>query len=140
MAEDARIPTGNTSLYYPFFQYAFEVADITSMFWQPMLKAMGRTQLEFASMQARQARAYVHWAHRMMQPTTPADFLSASTQLWTTVADQYVEAVPRVAAAMETAAEAVTPKVLPLPIRQPRDTLILLDRGESADMPERQVA
>jgi hypothetical protein len=140
MAEDARIPARNTSLYYPFYQYIFEAADVTSMFWQPMLKAIGRTQLEFASLQARQAQAYVYWAHRMMQPSSPAELFNAGAQFWATVADQYIETVPRVAAAVETATEAVAPRVLPLPAKQPRDTLILLDRKEPSDVLERKVA
>ncbi len=141
MAEDARIPAKNTSLYYPFYQYMFEAADVTSMFWQPMLKAIGRTQLEFASLQARQAQAYVRWAHRMLQPTSPADVLDANAQFWTTIAEQSIEAVPLVAAVVETATEAVVaPRVLPLPAKQVRDTLILLDRKESGDVPERKVA
>ncbi len=105
-----------------------------------MFKAIGRTQLEFASLQARQAQVYVHWAHRMMQPASPADVLNANAQLWATVAEQYVEAVPRVAAAIETATEAVAPTVLPLPAKQARDTLILLDREEAVEVPERRVA
>lgn len=141
MAEDVRIPARNTSQYYPFFQYMFEAADVTSTFWQPMLKAIGRTQLEFASLQARQAQAYVHWAHRIMQPASPTDFLNANAQLWTTVAEQYIEVVPRVAAAVETATEAVAPTALPLPApKQARDTLILLDRRESGEVLERKVA
>ncbi len=140
MAEDERIPARNTSLYYPFYQYMFEAADVTSMFWQPMLKAIGRTQLEFVSLQARQAQAYIHWAHRMTQPASPTDLFNAGAQFWATVADQYIETVPRVAAAVETAAEAVAPRVLPLPAKQARDTLILLDRKEASDVPERKVA
>ena len=140
MTEDARISERNTSLYYPFFQYMFEAADVTSSFWQPMLKAIGRTQLEFASLQARQAQAYVYWAHRMMQPASPTDFLNANAQLWATVAEQYIDTVPRVAAAVQTATEASAPKVLPLPAKQARDTLVLLDREESNDVQERRVA
>lgn len=141
MSEDAEGPIRNTSLYYPFFQYMFEAADITSYFWQPVLKSIGRTQLEFAGLQARQTRALVHWSHRVMHATTPADFLAANAQLWETAVEQYVDAAPRVAAAVETAAEAVAPPTvhtLPHATRS-RDTLILLDRDGTAE-PERKVA
>lgn len=140
MAYEARIPTTNTSLYYQFYQQVFEMADTTSFFWQPYLKAAGRTQLEVASLHARQAQAFVHWAHRMMQPASPAEVFNAHTQFWATVAGQYIETVPRVAAAVEKAAGAVTPAVLPLPSKQMRDGLILLDRLDSGEAPERRVA
>ena len=140
MAYEVVARTTNTSPYYDFYQQAFEMADTTSLFWQPLLKAAGRTQLEVASLQARQARAFVHWAHRMMQPATPVDMYSAHAELWATIAGQYMESVPRVAAAVEKAAEAVTPTVLPLPARQSRDGLILLDRQSAGEPAERRVA
>jgi hypothetical protein len=137
MADEAGISTNNTSLYYPLFQYIFEAVDTTSMFWQPLFKAIGRTQLEFAGLQARQAQAFVHWSHRMMQPSSPADILNANAQFWTTVTEQYIETAPRVAAAVEAATE-VPATVLALPPKQSRDTLILLDREEVRE--ERRVA
>jgi len=140
MAYEAGTPPTSTSLYYQFYQQAFEMVDATSFFWQPFLKAAGRTQLEVASLQARQAQAFVHWAHRMMQPATPVDVLNANAQFWATVTGQYIESVPRVAAAVEKAAEAVAPKVLPLPPKQTRDGLILLDRQDSGKSAERRVA
>jgi hypothetical protein len=140
MAYEAGTQTRTTSLYYQFYQQAFEMADTTSIFWQPFLKAAGRTQLEVASLQARQAQAFIHWAHRMMQPASPVDVYSAHAQFWTTIAGQYIETVPRVAAAVEKAAEAVVPTVLPLPSKQNRDGLILLDRQETSEPLERKVA
>jgi hypothetical protein len=138
MADEAGVSTNNTSLYYPLFQYIFEAVDTTSMFWQPAFKAIGRTQLEFASLQARQAQAFVRWSHRMMQLSSPADVLDANAQFWTTVTEQYIEAVPRVAAVVEAVTEAPS-TVLPLPPKQARDTLILLDREQTREM-ERRVA
>jgi hypothetical protein len=109
--------------------------------WQPLLKSIGRTHLEVAGFQARQTRALVHWSHRVMRATTPADYLAANTQLWETAFEQYVDVAPRVAAAVETAAEAVAPSTVHnLPEVMPaRDTLILLDRGAAAE-PDRKVA
>ncbi|MBS0233381.1 MAG: hypothetical protein JSR99_07830 [Proteobacteria bacterium] len=141
MSEDAEAPARNTSLYLPFYQYIFEAADITSYWWQPLLKSIGRTQLEFAGLQARQTRALVHWSHRVARAMTPADYLAANAQLWETTVEQYVDAAPRVAAAVETATEAVAPPTVhTLPHAMPaRDTLILLDRGGTPE-PERKVA
>lgn len=140
MANEEGARSTNTSFYYQFYQQAFEMADTTSMFWQPFLKAAGRTQLEVASLHARQTRAFVHWAHRMMQPATPADVYTAHADFWATIAGHYIETVPRVAAAVEKAAEAVTPTVLPLPPKQKRDGLILLDRQSPVELAERKVA
>jgi hypothetical protein len=119
-----------TSLYYPFFQNMFEMVDATSYAWQPVLKAIGRTQLEFASLQARQTRAWVRWTHQMTQPASPADFLNANAELWASLTQDYLDVAPRVAAAVETVAEAVAPKVIQMAPSQRRDTLILLDRDD----------
>ena len=76
-----------------------------------------------------------------MQPATPVDVYTAHAQLWATVCTGNIwRRVPRVAAAVEKAAEAVTPKVLPLPPKQHRDGLILLDRQTSGEFAERKVA
>jgi hypothetical protein len=139
MTEGGTNPHRNTSLFYPFFQNMFDVADATSCFWQPLLKGIGRTHLEFAGMQARQSRALLHWTHQMMQPATPSDFFNANAQLWSTVMSDYLAVAPRVAAAVETVADAVAPTVLHMPARPPHDTLILLDRDDEV-LRERQVA
>ncbi len=139
MEEGAEETARNTSLYYPAFQYIFEAADMTASFWQPALKAIGRAQLEFAGLQAKQTRAFVHWAYQWMHPTGPAEIFNANAQLWSTIMQDYAEAAPRVAAAVETATEAATiPAILHLPAKPARDTLILLDRDEAAS--ERRVA
>ncbi len=44
---------------------------MSSAIWQPFLNAIGRSQLEFASLQARQAQAVLHWAHQIVQPASP---------------------------------------------------------------------
>lgn len=76
-----------------------------------------------------------------MRATTPAEVFAANTQLWETAVEQYVDVAPRVAAAVETAAEAVAPSTVhQLPHALPaRDTLILLDREPAAEQ-DRKVA
>lgn len=133
MTSNADVSVKSTSLYYPLFQNMFELVDVTSFAWQPILKAIGRTHLEFAGSQARQSRAVVHWAHQMTRPATPADFFNANMQLWAAVMQECFESAPRVAAVVETAAESVAPKVLELPHKPARDTLILLDRDTSGE-------
>jgi hypothetical protein len=80
------------------------------------------------------------WSHEIMRPASPIDVINTNAQLWQAVTEQYVDVVPRVAAAVSTATQSVAPVVLPLPPRRPRDTLILVDRNEGGDEPERKVA
>lgn len=132
----------NTDDYYQYYQSLFETVDTTSSFWQPLLKAIGRTQLELAGLQARQAQAVVHWAHEVMRPASPMDIFNANAQLWWTLAKQWNEVTPRVAAALNSAATSVAhPAVVPMPVKPSHDTLILLDRdGEGERARARKVA
>jgi hypothetical protein len=140
MTGNAEKSASNTSAYYPIYQTVFEAVDMAATFWQPLLKAIGRSQLEFAGMQARQARAVMKWSHEIMRPASPIDVINTNAQLWQAVTEPYVDVVPRVAAAVSTATQSVAPVVLPLPARRSRDTLILVDRNEGGDEPERKVA
>jgi hypothetical protein len=130
----------NTSGYYSFFHHIFDAADVASSFWQPILKAVGRTQLELASLQAQQAQAALHWTQQVLQPRTPVDIVNANAQLWAAMFEQCIGALPRVVAAVATASGTVAPVDRPLPEKRPHDTLILLDRDEGAGAPERRVA
>ncbi len=133
---------GNTFSYFQFYQSLFEAADATSFFWQPVLNAIGRSQLEFAGLQARQAQAVLHWAHQVVVPASPLAVINANAELWRTMTEQAMEAVPRFAAAVGAATEAVVPSIVPEPVKRARDTLILLDREEEAEPAalERKVA
>lgn len=138
MADDLRPIGRNTLDYYHFFQSFFDAADVTSLFWQPILKSVGRTQLEFAGLQAKQGQAVLHWAQQMMQPHPLPDVIRLNAELWSALTGQYMSVLPRVAAAAAAASGAVTSTVLPLPKRR-HDTLILLDRDD-ASAAERRVA
>ena len=127
MADIAEHAPRNTSPYYTFFQVLFDTIDTTAYYWQPLLRAMGSSQLEIAGLQARQAQAVVHWTHQMMRPASPMDIADANARLWQTMLGNCVDAAPRVAAAASTATQSVAPIVLPRPTPY-RDTLILLDR------------
>ncbi|HVZ06187.1 hypothetical protein [Hyphomicrobium sp.] len=117
----------NISPYYSFFQTLFETIDTASLFWQPLLRAIGSSQLEVAGLQARQAQAMVHWTHELMRFGSPIDVAGANARLWQTMLGNCVDAAPRVAAAASCATQSV-PIALPLPASRPRDALILLDR------------
>lgn len=130
---------GNTSTYYPFYQMLFEAADTTSFFWQPILKAIGRSQLELAALQARQAEAMIQWTREIMRPGSPMEIVKANARLWTSLADHMAEAVPRMASVVSSATESVAPIVIPAPVKRTRDKLILLERDADGTF-ERKVA
>ncbi|HEY8195133.1 MAG TPA: hypothetical protein VIF13_08785 [Hyphomicrobium sp.] len=141
MADFAEQAPRNISPYYSLFQVLFDTVDTTSFFWQPMLKAIGGSQLEMAGLQARQAQAVIHWTHQVLRPASPMDLADANAQLWQTMIENCMDVAPRVAAAASSATQSVAPIVLPLPVRRSRDTLVLLDRGDHAgDASERRVA
>ena len=127
MADDLRPVDKNTVDYYHFFQNLFDIADATSLLWQPILKSVGRAQLEFAGLQARQGQAVLHWAQQIIQPHPLPDMIRLNAELWSALTGQYMSVLPRVAAAAAAASGTVTPAVLPLPKRR-HYSLILLDR------------
>jgi hypothetical protein len=131
-------PRNPTQTYYDFFQTTFEAIDMTSSFWQPMLKAVGRAQMEMAGLQARQAQALVRWTHQVMRPMTPFDVFNASIQYWQTTAEQCTQTAPRVAEALGAAS--VAPIAFKPPTERTHDRLILLDRDERDSAPLRKVA
>ena len=131
----------NASLYFSFYQTLFDTIDTTSFFWQPYLKAIGGSQLELAGLQARQAQAVLRWSHQMLRQSSPMDAVNASAELWQAMIGNCADAAPRMVAAANTATQHVAPIVLPMPAKRARDTLILLDRGESeTEGYERKVA
>jgi hypothetical protein len=144
MAYVAEHAPRNISPYYSFFQALFDTVDTVSFYWQPLLRAVGSSQLEIAGLQARQAEAIVHWTHQMMRLGPPMDIADANARLWQTMLGNCVDAAPRVAAAASTATQSVVaPITVPFPEACSRDTLILLDRtrDDSGDSEfERRVA
>lgn len=132
----------NTSAYFDFFQFMFETTDLVSAYWQTVLKSIGRSQLEVATLHARQGQAFVQWARLMAAPVPPATMIDLQFQFVRTLSDQYAEFAPRMAAAVTHATQVPTAsEVLPLPVRKGRDTLVIPDRDMQPDLPfERKVA
>jgi hypothetical protein len=139
MANIADSSARTASSHYAYFQTLFETADVTSFFWQPVLTSVGRTQLELVGLQARQAQAVVHWVHEIAQPASPLALIDANFRLMVTMIEELVHGAPKIAAAINSAADSVAP-VVPMPVRKSRDTLVLLDRREESREPERKVA
>jgi hypothetical protein len=120
MSRDEDAFPRNTEIYYDFYRVMFDAMDVTSIFWQPVLKAVGRTQLEYAALQARQARAIVAWGHQLMAPTSPFDLIHANARFWAGFMHDCADAAPRVAAAVETAASGVVAPVVVYSSERPR--------------------
>lgn len=131
----------NTSLYYSYYEIFFGTVDATAYFWQPLMRAVGASQMEMAGLQARQARALVHWSHEIMRPPTdPMHHLNAYAELCAIMVGNCVDVAPRVAAAGGAMAP-VVPLPVSRPVRQTRDRLVLLDSDEqTGEKYERKVA
>lgn len=141
MAGFAEQAPRKTSPYYSFYQTLFDTIDTSAFFWQPYLRAIGGSQLELAGLHARQAQAVLRWSHQIVRTASPADAAKVNADLWQTMTGNCADVATRMFAAASTATQSVTPVVLPMPARQSRDTLILLDRGKpDTESYERKVA
>lgn len=115
------------SSVYPTFQNYFGIADAASAFWQPTLKAFGRTQLDLANLRSRQMRAFMSWGAEVMRPQSPMDVFAANVRLWQTLTEQCAEVAPSMLLGIGGPAETAA-TVHAVPDRKSRDTLVLLDR------------
>jgi hypothetical protein len=124
----------NTSVVYDFFNTAFEAADMAATFWQPMLKGVGRTQLELANLNARQGQAFMVWARAISSAPHPMSVMAANAQLFQSMTQGYADFAPRVAAAVSQATEpAAAFEILTLPARaKSRDRIHLNEPGDEA--------
>ncbi|MBA2125841.1 hypothetical protein DLM45_06325 [Hyphomicrobium methylovorum] len=138
MAYNAETSHSNTSLYYSYFQILFDTVDTTAYFWQPLMRAVGTSQMEIAGLQARQAQALMRWTHEIMRPApSPMHHFNACAELWTMMIGNCAEVAPRVAAA----GGSVAAPVVKLPVKRSRDRLVLLERDEqTGETYERKVA
>lgn len=125
-------------MYQGYFEMVFAAADITAMWWQPLLKGIGRTHLELSAMQSRNAQAALAWTRDVGAARGVGDLQAANVRFYETVSGHIGDAIPRVSGALTQAA--VPPpafELVEMPVRQRRDTLMLLD-GD--DLRERRVA
>ena len=120
-----------TQLYQDYFEMAFETADIFSFWWQPVFKGFGRTHLELANLQSRNAQAFMTWGRTIASAPFPGAVISANMDLVRALTGHYNEALPRVSGALTKAAEPVTAfELLPLPLKRTHDSLIIPDRDQ----------
>lgn len=141
MSEEISAERANTSFYKDFFEIAFEAADLTSLWWQPVLKGVGRTQLEFAGLQAKTMQSTLAWTRALTTARQPADIVSAHMALCHAVVSHCSDVMPRVSSAINDAAEPVVAfQLLQLPVRRDRDTLVIDDADAYATQTNRRVA
>lgn len=115
-----------TSFYKDYFEMAFEATDILSVWWQPFLKGVGRTHLELASLQSKNAQAMLQWGRQVATARQPGDVIAANLELNRAIASNCKDAMPRVSVALTKAAEPVTAfELLPLPVKRTRDAMII---------------
>jgi hypothetical protein len=124
------------------FQLVFEAADTLSLYWQPLLKSIGRWQLEMAQAGAKQSRAAIALNHRLTQATNPIDVINAQVQFWMQVGQAYSDANQHITQALARAAEPPAGvETLPVQKKRKHDTLRLDDRARHHGFePERKVA
>mgnify|MGYP000002786836 CR=1 FL=1 len=134
-----------SSFYKDYFDMAFEAADMLSIWWQPFLKGVGRTHLELAGLQSRNAQAMLQWGRQVATARQPGDVITANLELTRAIASNCNDAMPRVSVALTKAAEPVAVfELLPLPIKRTRDSMIISgfdrdDQNRSVEW-ERRVA
>jgi hypothetical protein len=117
-----------TSPSYDYFQMLFEGADIYSALWQPMLKSVGRWQLEVAGLSVKQSQAVLAWSRDVARCWTPADAVAANVRYLETVSSQYALSSQRLAATVSQAVETpVLSDVVQLPVKRGHDVIELPD-------------
>ncbi len=123
---DAR--RANTAMYKDFFELAFEATDLMSVWWQPVLKGLGRTHLELAGLQSRNLQAAMAWGRAVSTARQPDAVFRANAAFCSAVVAHYQDAVPRVSVALNTATEPVAGfQLLALPVKRSRDELVIAE-------------
>jgi hypothetical protein len=114
----------------------FRAADVYAVWWQPVLKGLGRSQLEVAAAQSRSAQAWITWSRTVASARSPFDLVDANMALGRAFVDHWTQAAPRVSEALTAATEPVT--ILTIPSRKRHDSISVGDQ-ESATY-DRKVA
>lgn len=119
-----------TSPAHDVFDVMFQAADLVSSYWTPMLKGVGRWQLEVSQMTVRQAQATMTLTQRLARCTRPDEVASLYREYWIEVGNHYADANRNIATALVRAAP--NSSVLQLPLRRApsHDTLLLVDSPE----------
>jgi hypothetical protein len=78
MSEDQMRKSAGSSQTQDYFQLVLDGADMFSSIWQPMLKSVGRWQLEVAGLGMKQGQAALQLSRDLSRCLTPGDIASAN--------------------------------------------------------------
>jgi hypothetical protein len=140
-----RLPSSpSASHFQDYFETAFAGADLAASWWQPFLKGVGRSQLELASMQSRNAQAMLQWTRDVAGSRSFLDVISANAALCQALANHVGDAFPKVSGALSQATQPPPAfELLPLPVKRTRDSLVIADTEAQVakhDYEQRRVA
>jgi len=82
------------------FQMYFGGLEALGQAYDPFLKGLARTQLEWLGFVNRRAQAYMQIPTRAAQCRTPQDVLTAQAQFWRAAYEDYTESMGRVTSAL----------------------------------------
>ncbi|MFN0218766.1 MAG: hypothetical protein ACKVP4_08145 [Hyphomicrobium sp.] len=126
MGQQSPLSGGSTSFYQDYFEQAFAAADACAFWWQPFMKGIGRSQLELATLQSRNAQSLLNWGRAVATSKSPSDIVTANIGLCQSVAGHISEALPRVSGALANVTHPPAAfELLPLPVKRGRDSLII---------------
>jgi hypothetical protein len=126
MSESQHEKQSVTSPSHDYFQMMFEGADLYSTMWQPLLKSVGRWQLEVAGLNVKNSQAALAWSRDVTRCWTPADAVAANVRYLEAVSAQYAMSSQRLAATVSRAVEApILSEVVQLPVKRGHDVIEL---------------
>jgi len=92
-----------------FSQAYFSNLDVMVRYYEPVLKGIGRWNLELIGLVARRSLAWLAIPTRLRQCKSPVDFLNEQWRFWQTFASDYSESSHRLG--MTLGARAVVPQM-----------------------------
>ena len=119
---------------HDMFQMLCEGADLVSSVWQPLLKSVGRWNLEVAGLGVKQTQATLQLSRDLSRCRTPGDIASANIRYWDAMTSQFALSSQRLAATAvrsveQTSADAT--EVVALRVRAPnRDLIVIPEQPE----------
>jgi hypothetical protein len=81
-------------------QAYFSGVDMMMKGYEPVLKGVGRWQLEIMGLATRRAQAWMQMPAQVSRCKTPQEFANEQVRFWQTAASQYVEGAQRLLAVM----------------------------------------
>lgn len=131
----------NSSVVRDMAELTYGFADATSFFWQPLLKGLGRTQIEAASFVMANMHATYAYSRAASRAVTPNDLLRAHTAYLDALSKNFSRGASRVSGALSQASEPVLRyEVIAFPRTSERPESAKVDREFAVPSPDRQVA